>query len=164
MNDKERKMNAQKLSQLVMWGFLITLLLAACGAPAAAPTSEIVVTFDGVDCTVSGPTELPVGEHPFVLKDLSERKVKLYVTRLTDGHTFQDWLDMQSEPGEYFDRPYWVVGIRKIGTEWNESKGGEVFTYYLDKEGDYSISIGTIWDSLGSWFCAPLKVVEAPSE
>ena len=111
-------MNRQMLIQQVMWAILIMLLLVGCGAPAAAPTSEpspepVVVEvgdviFDGTECTVSGSTELPPGRYSFVLKDLSEEDVHLFVSRLTDGKTFQDLLDLQSEPGEYVPEQDWL--------------------------------------------------------
>ena len=176
-------MSRQKLSQQVMWTILITLMVVGCGAPAATPTpipptatptptSEplpetvaegIEVTFDGNECTVSGPTELPIGEHSFFFKDLSGQNQVLYVSHLLDGHTFQDLLDLQSEPGEYYPRPGWAVHARNLGIEWNESVGAQVYTFSIDYDGEHSIHIGRYSpDSL--WFCAPLEVIEAPSE
>ena len=165
-------MNRQKLSQQVMWAILITLLLVGCGAPAATPTSGPLpesiaevgeVIFDGTECTVLGPTELPTGKYSFVLKDLSKINVNLYVSRLTDGKTYQDLLDGQSEPGEYYPKPDWVVHAIEPGSAWSKPDGGEVHTYFLTREGEYAIYLGTdVPPSL--WFCAPLRVIEAPSE
>jgi hypothetical protein len=139
------------------------LLLAGCGAPAATPTPipPIEVIFDGNECTVSGPTELPTGDHSFVLKDLSGQNQVLYVSHLLDGKTYQDLLDLQSEPGEYVPKPSWVVraarGIRR------NAKGERVYTFSLDKEGEHAIYIGSS-HPLSLWNCAPLWVTEAPSE
>ena len=66
--------------------------------PGSVP-EEIEVTFDGNECTVSGPTELPIGEHSFILNDLSETNAELWVLRLRDGKTFQYLLDEQGERG-----------------------------------------------------------------
>ena len=165
-------MSRQKLSQQVMWAILVTLLLVGCGAPAATPTPipptatltpvpPIEVTFDGTECTVSGPTELPTGDHKFVLKDLSEQNQVLYVSLLLDGKTYQDLLDLQSEPGEYYPKPSWVVHTK--GGMRRNAKGEHVWTYSLDIEGEHAIYLGSAFPH-SLWFCAPLKVIEAPSE
>jgi hypothetical protein len=174
-----RKMNRQKLSQQVVWIILITLLLVGCDVPAAtltpfpptaapAPTSGsmigsvIEVTFDGTECTVSGSTELPIGEYSFVYKDLSEENVPFWVARLLDGRTFQDLLDLQSEPGEYYPKPSWTVYPSGSWT-WNESIDAGVYTFSLDKEGEYATAVGGDFPP-SLWLCAPLWVIEAPSE
>jgi hypothetical protein len=170
------KMNRQKLFQQVMWAILITLLLVGCGAPAATPTSEpspepVVevgdVIFDGTECTVSGSTELPPGRYSFVLKDLSEEDVHLFVSRLTDGKTFQDLLDLQSEPGEYVPEQDWLNHTVEPGSAWNKPDGGEVHTYIFIEEGEYAVSLWS-WETettpMKIWFCAPFWVKEDPSE
>ena len=159
-----------------MWSILIMLLLVGCGAPAATPASEpspepVVevgdVIFDGTECTVSGSTELSPGRYSFVLRDLSEEDVHLFVDRLTDGKTFQDLLDLQSEPGEYFTAPDWTTGVLEPGSAWNKPDGGEVHTYILTSEGAYFVGVWS-WQtettSQKVWFCAPFWVKEDPSE
>ena len=134
-----------------MWTILITLLLVGYGAPAATPTpipqtatptppsgplpgfvaEGIEVTFDGIECTVSGPTELPIGEHSFVLKDLSGQNQVLYVSYLLDGKTFQDFLDEQpNEPDVYLPKPSWVIHTPQLG-EPIKANGGKAWTYIL---------------------------------
>ncbi len=66
------------------------MLVVGCTTAQAEPTSTplpptdtsipptqvpqpIEVTFDGKGCTVTGPTELPMGEHQFILRDLTEK-------------------------------------------------------------------------------------------
>ena len=181
-------MKGRKLTQQVIWVIVITLLLAGCSTPAATtvsptdtptvipltpePTSEslpkydpntILVTFTGDECTVSGPTELPTGNNTFVLKDLSGQYHELYVSILLDGHTYQDVLDLQSEPGEYVPKPRWVVHTLKIERAWNESNGEEVYTFRFYREGEHAIYIGS-YSPLSIWHCGPLMVVESPSE
>lgn len=157
-----------------MWAILIMLVLVGCGAPAAAPTPipatatlplipEIEVTFDGNECTVSGPTELPMGNHSVVLKDLSEQKASLYVSRLVDGKTFQDLLDEQGEPGKYIQEISWLITAREPGVAWDRADGGEIHTYDLTNEGEHVLYIGTI-TPYSIWFCAPFQVRETPSE
>jgi hypothetical protein len=173
-------MNRQKLSQQAVWAILITLLLFGCGAPAAtpAPTSEpspepVVevgdVIFDGTECTVSGSTELTAGTYSFVLRDLSEEDVNVLVMRLTDGKTFQDLLDLQSEPGEHVPRPLtdWLAPVEERGTAWQKPDGGEVHTYKLINEGEYAVvlwSFATTTTPPRDWLCAPIWVKEVPSE
>lgn len=188
-------MNGKKLSQQVIWAILITLLLVGCGAPAATPIpptaipspipptatptptseplpgsvpEEIEVTFDGNECTVSGPTELPIGEHSFILNDLSEMNAELWVLRLRDGKTFQYLLDEQGErggPGVWWPKPSWVVHARHTGGPLKNANGGEVWTYLADIEGDYVIMVGEYTPaSKRIWFCPPLKVIETLSE
>lgn len=157
-------MSLQRLSQQVLWAVLITLLLAGCGAPAATPTPvpptpAIVVTFDGKECTVSGPAELPTGEYLIAYKNRSGQALPLYVERLRDGHTFQDLLDLQSEPGALFPEPEFITTVRK--KEYEQVAEGEmVYTYSFDKEAEHYI---VLWRGEQLWLCAPFQVTEAPS-
>jgi len=170
-------MDGQKPSQrTVMWSILIMLLLVGCGAPAATPASEpppepVVevgdVAFDGTECTVSGSTELPLGRYSFVLKNLSEEDVRLLIFRLPDGKTFQDLLDLQSEPGEWVSKPDWAIDAVETGVAWYKEDCGEVHSYMLINEGEYAV---VIWrrpaetTQPGIWFCAPFWVKEDSSE
>ncbi len=139
---------------------MITLLLVGCGASATTPTPSppIEVFFYGNECTVSGPTEIPKGDHPIVLNDQSDMNVILLVGKLTDGKTFQDLLDLQSEPGESFPKPSWVVYAQKYS-----SPDSEYWIYELDEPGEYALYV---WGSSPEilWFCAPRHVMEAPIE
>jgi len=167
---------------------LALLLMTACSSsqssptpipPTATPTptseplpgsvpEEIEVTFDGNECTVSGPTELPIGEHSFILNDLSEMNAELWVLRLRDGKTFQYLLDEQGErggPGVWWPQPSWVVHARHTGGPLKNANGGEIWTYVVDIEGDYVIMVGEYRPcSKRIWFCPPLMVIETPSE
>lgn len=134
-------------------------------AAAQAVDAGIEVTFDGSECIVSGPTELPVGEYHFVLENLRKPHYLLYMARFVDGKTFQDLLDLQSEPGEYVpydSRSSWFV--ETINTvEWNESNSTYVYTFFLDKEGEYYIQLGRSV-SQDLWYCGSLMVTEVPSD
>ncbi len=151
-------MNGQKLSKQLMWAILLTLMLVGCGASAATPTQEIEVTFSGNECTVSGPTEILMGDHPIVLNDQSDINVSLWAGKLNNGKTFQDLLDLQSEPGESFPVPSWVVFAQKYSTSDSEDK-----IYVLDEPGEYSLSVYNPFPET-VWLCAPLHVMEAPIE
>ena len=177
-------MSRQKLSQQVMWTILITLLLVGCGAPAATPTpipptetskptseplpetvTEFEVTFDGNDCTVTGPTELPAGEHTFIFIDQSDMRGELWLVYLEDGKTFQDHFDLQSEPGEWYPKPSWVIYDTRVSFEFQESNGRRVdsSTWKLDKVGEHTI-VCYVSSPQMIWFAAPFMVVETPSD
>jgi hypothetical protein len=160
------------------------MLVVGCTTAQAVPTSTplpptdtsvpptqvpqpIEVTLDGKGCTVTGPTELPMGEHQFVLRDLVENyadslHADLYVQNYIDGKTLQDYLDYQGEPGKYVVDPPWAIRVIKKGTEWNESIEGKIYTFLLNEAGEHVILIDVNFP-LGVWICAPLWV-EAPSE
>ncbi len=166
-------MNEQKLSQQVTLAILIMLLVVGCGTPAATPTSEPLpetvaefeVTFDGNDCTVTGPTELPAGEHTFIFIDRSDMRGELWLIYLEDGKTIQDHLDLQSEPGEWYPKPSWVHYDSRVSSESEELEGRRVdsSTWKLDRVGEHTI-LCYVASPQKLWFVAPLIVVEAPSE
>ena len=171
----EIRMNRQKLSQQVMWTSLITLLLGAtgCGAPAATPkptstpipetVAEFEVTYDGNECTVSGPSESLTGRHLFFLNDLSDKEVYLWVGRLLEGKTVQDLLDEQGEPGMWWPKPSWF--FYTDGSSWINENGRKVWKYMLNEEGEHVIYVGVyLPDTKNLWFCAQTFVIEAPSE
>ncbi len=177
-------MNEQKLSQQVMWAILIMFLLVGCSAPAATstlvpptstpkPTSEplpetvteIEVIFDGNDCTVTGPTELPAGDHTFIFIDRSDMKGELWLVNLDDGKTTQDLLDGQSEPGNWYPAPSWLDYDSQQSNKSEELEGRRVdtSTWKLDKVGEHTI-VCYVASPQMIWFPASLMIIEAPSE
>ena len=160
----------------VMIGCLLLVLMTSCGTaaqetPTAEPTAiptdtsipptagpePIVITFDGNECTVTGPTEIPTGNYPFVWNDLSEEQNSdFWVCRLLEGKTYQDVLDLQSEPGEYFPKESWWVHPPGY-----YSTTADVWIFIFDEAGDYFIFEAT---KHNAWMCAPFTVIEAPSE
>ncbi|TET35287.1 MAG: hypothetical protein E3J69_05380 [Anaerolineales bacterium] len=139
---------------------IVTLLMTAC----ASSDEGIEIIWDGKECRYTGPNELPMGEQKFVYRNLSEEELDLWVGRFIDGHTFQEYLDMQGEPGEYYDPPSWLVEPNQKGTEGDAKDGGEFFSLALDIEGEYAFVLGS-YSPLSAWNCTPqLKVIEAKSE
>jgi hypothetical protein len=118
---------------------------------------EFEVTFDGNGCTVSGPPEVPIGDYSFLLNNVSGRRVKLVVAQLLDGHTFQDLVDLQSEPGDPFAIEPWM------SKPFYYTKDHKIYTVFLDEAGEHGIAIGE-YNHVNSWLCAPFQVIETPSE
>ena len=137
-------------------------LLTACTQTTEIPTTEPIeitfeVTFDGNGCTVSGPTEVPTGDYSFLLNNTSDRRVKLVVGQLLDGHTFQDLVDLQTEPGDTFGIEPWM------SKPFYYTKDHKIYTVSLDEAGEHVISI-SVYKHLGIWLCVPFQVIETPSE
>jgi hypothetical protein len=157
----------------------VVYVVIAATALAVASCSEtqvgerIEVTWNGTECTVSGPAELPAGEHTFVLYDLDKQIANLAVSRLVQGKTFQDMLDKQDEPGEDFAWPSWARAAILRAAPSKEADGGEVRVFFLKNEGEYAMHlriclidptspVGTICPE-HIWPCGSLQVVGAPS-
>lgn len=165
---------------------IVLVLVAACSTIEPAPTSTQlppteplpptqtpeddiikygVVTFDGSKCTVSGPDEVPTGKYNFVLNDLTgEKRARIMVARLEEGKTFQDLANVfqdlaniQGEPGMQISPITW------ISIPFNFTVDRIVYTFYLDTPGEHAIEVGS-YVPHNLWLCAPLQVVEAPSE
>lgn len=158
---------------------MIAFFLAGCGALAVTPTPvpspesavEVgEVIFDDIECTVSVPTELSPGRYSFVLRDLSEDGVNIFVSRHAGGTTFQDVLDLQGEPGGYIPEPVWdelFTEVVEPGSAQHKPDGGEVHTYILTEEGEHVVGVWS-WETADNparfWFCAPFWVKQAPSD
>ena len=125
---------------------------------------QFEVLWDGSKCVVGGPEEVPIGNYQFVFKDpfndVPEQRQDLWISNLIDGHTFQDFIDKQSEPGEYIGKPSWLIhanGMRK----WDDEIGAEIVTFDLGLEGEYAIYLG---NNTSIWLCRPLMVVKETTE
>ena len=127
--------------------------------PPTATTHAIdfEVTFDGNGCTVSGPTEVPIGDYSFLLNNVSSRRVKLIVAQLLDGHTFQDLVDLQTEPGDTYGIEPWM------SQPFYYTKDHKIYTVSLDEAGEHAIVISE-YKHVGIWHCVPFQVIETPSE
>jgi hypothetical protein len=125
------------------------------------------VIFDGAECAVHFPTELPPGKYSIVFIDANESDAHMLIFRFDDGKTIQDALDLQNEPGDYVPEQDWLLGAIETGIAWSKPDGGEVHTYRFISEGEYVVGIW-IWETpttpFRTWFCTPFWVKEAPSE
>ena len=130
-------------------------------APIPTPQSAGItfeVTFDEDDnCKVIGPTEVPVGEYLFVLDDRSRLDLGLWVVQFHEGKTYQDLLDLQSEPGEYIEQPLWTTH------PFYFTRDHETWTVNLDESGEHAIVLGS-YSPKSVWVCSAFQVLEPLSE
>jgi polyhydroxybutyrate depolymerase len=131
--------------------------------PFPGPDFEgIVVTFDGQTCTVSG-TELPVGEHQFVVKNLSGQRALLQISHYGCGHTFHDVVEIpgvqNQQLGATAAEHTWI-SFPECSMERNRSTGDFIHTCSLGQVGEYGIAVEGRGTTL---LCAPLKVIEGRS-
>ncbi len=151
----------------------VTTLPASTVVPDATPSSTTLalqserkvavlleVTFDGEACTTEGPTVVPTDTHSFVLKDLTgEGLADVRTMAIAEGHTYEDLLDLQSEPGEYVPLPEWAEwplttfepGDRELGDN-------DLGKRLILEPGVHGIVVGT---GKGIWFCGRLTVTDS---
>ena len=146
------------------------LLFAACipqtGRPELDPTAVqraaengIEVVFYGEECETTAPEVLPAGDYDFYITDKDENtSASLNVARITEGHTYQDLLDLQEAPGVHYTKPDWLIYAETIDAEFIDSDQKR-FTHTLEP-GEHAIYIWT--RPFGLWFCVPVMVVEQP--
>jgi len=134
--------------------------------PTNTPTPEFEVMFDGKDCTVDGPAELPAGKHSFIFIDTSDFIGEVYLLYLQEGKTFQDHLDLQNEPGDWYPKQAWAYYDHQFSSEQLESNGRTVTlsTWNLEPVGEHTILCYVGGSSQQLWFAAPLMIIETPSE
>jgi hypothetical protein len=145
--------------------FLLAVVLVMTACIGNEGGNELIATFDGNDCRMTGPSELPVGEHPILSVDNSGIYAEFTCNRFLNGKSYQDLLDAQPSPGEFFERPSFVTEIQLIDFEWNKSRRGYVSTFNFDTPGDYSCYF---WkrqqaQSAGTWLCGPIKILKITS-
>jgi len=153
-----------KVFVVILSLLIVPLLMTGC-APKGEVIDPIEVRFDGNGCTVTGPTELPAGEHPFIFIDRSDYLGELWLVYLDDGNTTQDLLDGQSEPGDWYPKPIWAHYDSGESNKSEELEEGRVdtYTWKLDKVGEHTVICYVGYHKL-LWIGAPLMIVEAPSE
>jgi hypothetical protein len=141
---------------------LLVIITASCEGD-----NDIVVTFDGTECKVSGPSEIEIGEQIFVGRNLSDLDANFTVVRVATetGITWQDHLDYWEEVDNWFFEldPPWsrYVPHSMVSTEGDE----EVWEYKFISEGLYAIEWWTTMDiPRDVWVCPPLEVKEAAAE
>ena len=101
-------------------------------------TEQIIVTFDENGITVSGPSVLPTGKHSIIFNHLYDLNQVLYLLLFDEGYTYQNLIDLQSQPGVWWPKPTWCSYVQTWDVELIE-EGKSVYTHILDTKGDYII-------------------------
>lgn len=142
---------------------LQTLLPEPTKTPLPPPLFEVI--FDGTDCSVDGPSELPAGEYTTIITDLSDLKAEVWLVYLKDGYTIQDHLDGQSEPGVWYPKPSWMFYDKRYAIDSEESNGRRITTttWILDRIGEHNI-VCYVSSPQMLWIEASLMIVEPPSK
>jgi hypothetical protein len=151
---------------IIVFIFLLSILLLGCAAPTTVSQSEdhdpqaesetdFLVTYPGDGCEVSGPEEVPPGEYIVELDDQTDTNMLLYVSKLLDGKTFQEWVDEQETPGVYYPKPDYVEVCSK---QWISSEE-ESFIYTLDEALVYVFYVYNMSPQM-LWKCGFTTVVE----
>jgi hypothetical protein len=148
----------------------IVWILVGCNAsppsPTALPSPTPVieageVIFDGTDCTVTVPNELPTGWYSISFTNLTEDEFDLVVGRFEEGKTYQNLLDAQSEPGEYVPEENFYDWPRQPSSAKLEPDGSKVHTFNLSIEGEHFIYAWS-WETETTphrmFLCAPFWV------
>jgi hypothetical protein len=122
---------------------------------------SIEVSFDGNECIVDGPSEVPTGAHVFVFRNTMDHPVFLVPVRHYEGNSWEDALDWVEEncgpPGTFCDvRASWMAGVA-----YEKSAFDGLVTRYqqydLAIEAEYSLWAETSGGRL--WPCGPVFVV-----
>jgi hypothetical protein len=132
---------------------------ATTPATTLPPRELIEVMFDGTECITDGPAQVAAGDYPFILTDLSGMQgaeVRTWI--IDDGYTYDDVLNLQSEPGEYISTPDWAQfssnSFAPVERDLAENQAGK--TIVLDT-GLHAILVGTGKPPM-IWFCGALQV------
>jgi hypothetical protein len=147
------------MMQKMMIALVVLLLVSGCGTSQPAKKEETIdygeLSFDGRECIVSGPAEVPTGEYRIVFNDTSEQPgLQLYVIGLDEGKTIQDLRDRQSEPGHYVPKADWAYYPPR---QW--SAADKDWEHILSEAGEYVIYV--VSESANFlWFCSQITVFE----
>jgi len=92
-------MDYRKFLRRVLLWTLAALFLIGCSA---AANDQLVVTFNENTCTYKGTSELSIGEHQFIVKNLINGNLSVLVPRIAEGHTYQEFEERVEEEGHKF--------------------------------------------------------------
>lgn len=163
-----------KLGQITVLGISALVMVSGCSSssaplPTSTPEPSIDmgdVSYDGTDCDVNLPDEIPPGRYSLTWVDNSDLDLHIYVSRLTDGHTYEELIGGQNgsdnDPYEFMVRPEWLRHAIEPGSAKEAPGGGEIHTYIL-REGEHAVYVARE-SPFYLWICAPLRVVDGSSE
>ncbi len=120
----------------------------------------------GKGCTSVGPSEVPTGEHSFVLHDPTGELEYLWVIRLDEGRTLQDAIDAAPGPGKWYPKLGWQHYTVDLDTG-KETDDGTVLVKRLITPGPHLIVVSLYhavetWEDRIFWWCSrSFRVVES---
>ncbi len=120
----------------------------------------IEVSFDGTECTVRGPSEVPVGTQVFKFINSTGHIAIPWVARNYPGKTWQDALDEIGTPGSEVSETWDWIAILGPDRYISESPSISYRQYDLTIEAEYQIVVEFPTDHL--WPCGPFHVVATP--
>jgi len=82
--------------------------------------AEFEVTFDGSDCWVDGPHEVPVGDHTFNFINTSDFMGELWLVFLHEDKTFQDHNKVNQGYGIQSRRGFHMIRVSSL-TSWRRA-------------------------------------------
>ena len=127
-------------------------------ATSPAPPQDIFeVTFDGNECTLSGPTEIPTGEYRIPLNDQGHGGMYVWIGRVLEGRTWQDALDLQEYPSQWVPAPDWTTKAKITFHEYDAEIDRTLFTYEFEEAGEYQVWLENK-SAMKLWPCAPFTV------
>ena len=89
----------------------------------------------------------------------------IWLGQTTGDHTFQELLDLETKPKDVFELPSWIDRLEHLSREKDEAAGVRIFSFRLDKEGEYFAGLSLGAGAPGLWFCSPtFQVLEADEE
>ncbi len=127
---------------------------------------DFEIFFDGVDCLVTGPSQVTLGEHNFILHNASDLIATLWVAVYQSEGSFEDHLAWRDENGcahpgarcededgnlKSYSLIRWLNAIKQA------QEGTSVYykVYDLNMPQEHLIYIGS--NNVG-WLCVPFKV------
>ena len=120
----------------------------------------IEVTFDGKECTMNGPSRIPVGGFVLKFNNLTDHSATPWLSRHYPGKTWQDVLDFLGPPGSYIDEtPGWIA-LLAYQRSVTERPGVSYRQYNLTLEAEYDIIVEMTSDYF--WPCGPFTVQSGP--
>ena len=121
--------------------------------PPIEDLGPLTVTYDGNECTLSGPTQVSLGNFTVINDNQTETSYEIYIKYLSAGKTNQDFVALQDEPGTMFDVPDWAEMVRY------SFAGKDEMIFLFESPGEHAVFLGGT-DSYFMWICPPILLVE----
>ena len=128
---------------------------------------DIIFTFDGEECTYSGPSEVDPGTHPIVQRNLTDLNAGFYIERLhtEKGKTVEDWIEYNEAIEDWYystPPPY----VSAVGTTSYVSSNDQdaIWEWELKPGKVYVAGFYTHTEHRDLFLCPPLEMKEGVTE